>query len=74
MSGNGTGPAATDDVTAFVQGWGSQQATGDINSWKKGDLNLDGKVDVLDFLTLRQAFTASGSGASLIALGARGPR
>jgi hypothetical protein len=70
VSGNGTGPAATDDVTAFVQGWGSQQATGDINSWKKGDLNLDGKVDVLDFLTLRQAFTASGSGASLSALSA----
>lgn len=70
VSGNGTGSAATDDVTAFVQGWGSQQATGDINSWKKGDLNLDGKVDVLDFLMLRQAFNASGSGASLQSLSA----
>ena len=70
VSGNGTGSVTTDDVTAFVQGWGSQQATGDINSWKKGDLNLDGKVDVLDFLMLRQAFNASGSGASLQSLSA----
>jgi hypothetical protein len=65
VSGNGTGPAATDDVTAFVQGWGTTQAAGDITSWKKGDLNLDGKVDVSDFLLLRSAFNASGSGASL---------
>ena len=70
VSGNGTGSVTTDDVTAFVQGWGSQQATGDINSWKKGDLNLDGKVDVLDFLMLRQAFNASGSGVSLQSLSA----
>jgi hypothetical protein len=71
VSGNGTGPAATDDVTAFIQGWSYQQATGDITSWKKGDLNLDGKVDVADFLLLRAAFNGSpGSGASLNSLAA----
>jgi hypothetical protein len=70
VSGDGTGPAATDDVTAFVNGWGSQQATGDLISWQRGDLNLDGKVDVLDFLLLREAFSASGSAASLKSLSA----
>lgn len=71
VSGNGTGPASTDDVTAFIQGWGTSQTSGDINSWKKGDLNLDGKVDVSDFLMLRSAFNASGSGASLNLVAAR---
>ena len=68
VSGNGTGPAASDDITAFVHGWGSQQATGDLLSWQKGDLNLDGKVDVYDFLLLHQAFNAAGSAASFPAL------
>jgi hypothetical protein len=68
VSGDGTGPAATDDVTAFISGWGSSQATGNITSWKKGDLNLDGKVDVSDFLLLRSAYNSAGAGASLKAL------
>jgi hypothetical protein len=72
VSGDGTGPAATDDVTAFIQGWGYNQAAGNITSWKKGDLNQDGKVDVNDFLLLRQAFNSStGSAASLAALAAK---
>jgi hypothetical protein len=68
VSGDGTGPAATDDVTAFISGWGSSQAVGNITSWKKGDLNLDGKVDVSDFLLLRSAYNTAGAGASLKAL------
>jgi PEP-CTERM motif len=68
VSGDGNGPAVTDDVSAFISGWGSSQATGNITSWKKGDLNLDGKVDASDFLLLRTAFNSAGSGASLNSL------
>lgn len=56
ISGDGTGSWATDDVTAFLQGWGYQQVSGDILSWKRGDLNQDGKVNLDDFLLLRTGF------------------
>jgi hypothetical protein len=51
------------DVNAFVAGWLYEQATADINSWKKGDLTLDGKVDLLDAFELNKAMIASGAGA-----------
>jgi hypothetical protein len=60
VSGDGTGPAATDDVTAFIQGWNSHQAIGNVESWKKGDLNLDGVTDVNDFFLMRSALATSG--------------
>ena len=56
VTGNGTGTAATDDITAFVQGWGWQQGTANVTSWKKGDLNLDG----VGASTLSNLFGASG--------------
>jgi trimeric autotransporter adhesin len=68
VSGDGTGAAATDDVTAFIQGWGTHQTTGNLISWQKGDLNQDGIVDVSDFLLLRAAFNGAGAGASANAL------
>lgn len=64
VSGNGTGPAASDDISAFVQGWSYQQPTGDIDSWKKGDLNLDGRTDVADFLLFRGTLLGSASGSA----------
>ena len=68
VSGDGTGPAATDDVTAFIQGWGTHQSTGNLISWQKGDLNQDGIVDVSDFLLLRTAFNSAGAGAAVSSL------
>jgi hypothetical protein len=56
--GNGTGSTATDDISAFVAGWGynNQLGVGTVESWKKGDLNRDGRTNVQDFLKLRRAF------------------
>lgn len=73
VSGNGTGPASSDDVTAFVQGWRYDNGTGKgtILSWSKGDLNRDGAVNAADFFKLRQAFgTAGGAEFSVDAIGA----
>jgi hypothetical protein len=55
--GDGTGIASIDDVTAFVAGWGNnnQFGDGDYDTWTKGDLNLDGATNVVDFLLLRGA-------------------
>lgn len=55
VSGTGTGAWASDDVTAFVQGWLYEQAQADILTWKKGDLNQDGITDLADFALLRTA-------------------
>jgi hypothetical protein len=68
LSGDGTGPASTDDVTAFVQGWGWQQGSANVNSWKKGDLNLDGTVNVNDFFAMRTALVTANLGAGASAL------
>lgn len=66
VTGDGTGAASEDDVTAFVEGFGymSGFAHGDYESWKKGDMNLDGQTTVADFLLLRSALNGPiGSGA-----------
>ena len=59
LSGNGTGPASSDDITAFVQGWGTPAGTANVTSWKKGDLNLDGAVNSSDFFLMRNALTTA---------------
>lgn len=69
ISGDGTGNWATDDVTAFLDGWGYEQSAGDIFSWKRGDLNQDGITDLSDFLLLRSGFhQTSGTSLSLATL------
>jgi hypothetical protein len=70
VSGNGTGPAAADDVAAFVAGWNYNNgiAQGTITSWKNGDLNRDGRTDVADFLRLRGALNGQISSAVVSAL------
>ena len=57
VMGDGTGLVTEDDVAAFVAGWGYDNLAGkgDYETWKKGDLNLDGLTDVEDFLLLRGA-------------------
>lgn len=73
VNGNGSGLAATDDVTAFIAGWGNVNLVdglpkGTITSWKKGDLNRNGVTDVNDFLLLRGALNTPISGAVLQSL------
>jgi hypothetical protein len=74
VAGNGTGPAATDDVTAFVEGFFTQKEldlfnteefdpiiVGDIETRRRGDLNVDGIVDLGDWAILNAAAPASAS-------------
>jgi len=68
VTGDGTGPWASDDVTAFIEGWRYEQATHSVESWKKGDLSLDGKTDLADFLLMRNALVSAGGGAGASAL------
>ncbi|MGI9457441.1 MAG: hypothetical protein ACR2NU_12830 [Aeoliella sp.] len=64
VTGDGSGLAEDDDVTAFVEGWGWEQAQSDLLSWKQGDLNQDGLTNLSDFVILRDSIGAA-SGASL---------
>jgi hypothetical protein len=64
VSGNGTGPAATDDVSKLIQGWNSRRLVngvrvGDWTSRQQGDLNFDGIVDLGDAFMLRQELAAA---------------
>jgi len=70
VSGNGSGPTASDDVSAFLAGWrySNGKGIGDYTSWTRGDLNLDGKTDAADFFVLRNALNPSGSGSFLPSL------
>jgi uncharacterized protein (TIGR03382 family) len=70
VSGNGTGPAGTDDVTAFVAGWryDNSAGAGDYLSWTHGDMNHDGKTNVNDFILLRGALNGQISGTALNSL------
>jgi hypothetical protein len=67
VSGNGTGPVATDDVSALIQNFRSRQVIdglqlGDWNSRLQGDLNFDGIVDLKDAFEVRSGLIASGLG------------
>jgi hypothetical protein len=65
VAGTGTGAWASDDVTAFVQGWLYERSQGDILTWKNGDLNQDGITDLSDFALLRTALGGTVSTADL---------
>jgi len=63
VSGDGSGPAATDDVTAFIDNWLLRNVVdgvqvGDWNSRQNADLNFDGGVDLFDWKALRDAHPA----------------
>ncbi len=74
---DGTGdPAAAPDIAAFVAGWMSYDyGAGNVDSWQQGDMNLDGRTDVEDFLLMRGALnpTSAGSLASLLSIGGISP-
>ncbi|WP_425395395.1 DUF1559 domain-containing protein [Aeoliella sp.] len=66
VSGDGTGPATTDDVTAFIDGWLFTTAPngvqiGDWVSRQNGDLNYDGITNLADAFILHQGLLAAGS-------------
>jgi hypothetical protein len=70
VSGDGTGAASVDDVSAFVAGWqfNNGLGSGTLTSWKNGDMNRDGKTDVVDFLRLRGALNGPISDTAFAAL------
>lgn len=66
ISGNGTGLADADDVTAFVEGWRAKKSingvqVGDLVTRRNGDLNLDGITDLSDWIILNEANPAAGA-------------
>ena len=54
VSGNGTGPAASDDVTAFVEGWMTSGHASVVSAYMNGDLNLDKTTDLADWIILNR--------------------
>ena len=70
VSGDGTGPYATDDVTAFVSYW---LHTGPVSTPLPADLNIDGIVDLGDWGILNTANPPMGQ-AVFAALGQSAPR
>ncbi len=68
VSGSVVNGTPTGDLAAFVSGWNNQQGAGDILSWKKGDLNQDGKTDFADFAILRGQLGGSVTAAQLSSL------
>jgi hypothetical protein len=70
VAGTGTGPAVSDDVTAFIAGWNYNNGTGQgtVTSWKHGDLNRDGRTDVADFLKLRSGLNGPISSSAIASL------
>jgi hypothetical protein len=70
VTGDGTGAVSVDDVSAFVAGWQSNNGLGHatITSWKNGDMNGDGKTDVVDFLRLRGALNGPIADSAFAAL------
>ena len=60
VSGNGSGPASTDDVTAFVEGFFERKLidgiqVGDLETRQLGDLDVNGIVDLRDWGILNEA-------------------
>lgn len=58
--GTGQGPAATDDVTAFVEGLFTTGHSSVAEAYSKGDLNLDRRTDLADWIILNRLDPAMG--------------
>jgi hypothetical protein len=54
VQGNGKGPAETDDVTAFVNGWLTTGHASVAEAYGHGDLNLDRITDLSDWILLNR--------------------
>jgi hypothetical protein len=58
VAGDGTGPATTDDVTAFVTGWMSVGTGSIVDRYARGDINFNGITDLGDWAILNRENSA----------------
>ncbi len=65
VSGDGTGPAATDDVTTFVNGWLTVGAGSIADRYARGDINFNGVTDLADWAILNRENSALGAAVML---------
>ncbi|QDV74404.1 hypothetical protein K2D_26090 [Planctomycetes bacterium K2D] len=59
---------ATGDLGILVDNWLSSSVDVNVHSWMKGDLNLDGNVDLGDFVLMREALGGSISSSAFAQL------
>jgi hypothetical protein len=59
---------ATGDLSVLVNNWLYSSAEADVHTWMKGDLNLDGRVDLGDFVLMRDALGGTISSSSFAQL------
>lgn len=64
VTGNIVNDVATGDLAVLIDNWGYQAAEADIHTWIRGDLNRDARVDLGDFVLLRNALGGSISSSS----------
>lgn len=55
LTGDGTGPVGSDDVSAFLAGWLTEGAGGIADRYARGDLNCDGVTNLGDWAILNTA-------------------
>ncbi|MGE3240194.1 MAG: LamG-like jellyroll fold domain-containing protein [Pirellulales bacterium] len=65
---NNDGSLTLADKSAFIAGWMSKRLVngyqiGDLTSYQKGDLNLDGTTDIQDLLLMQNALSGKGMAA-----------
>jgi len=63
VTGDGRGPAESDDVSAFIAGWLSEGSGGIAERYQRGDLNFDGITNLGDWAILNTANQAMGQAA-----------
>ena len=61
--GDGTGPAATDDVTTFVAGWLATGSGSIAQRYARGDLDFNGITDLADWAILNRVNSSLGPAA-----------
>ena len=70
VTGSIVNGVATGDLGILVNNWLYQAPDADVHTWMRGDLNLDGRVDLGDFVLMREALggtIASSAFAQLVA-------
>ena len=61
LSGDGLGPAASDDVTTFLDNWLVEGAGSVPDRYGRGDVNLDGVTDLSDWALINREFPPLGA-------------
>jgi hypothetical protein len=61
LQGNGAGPVATDDVSAFLAGWLTTGQGSIAQRYVRGDLNLNGVTDLADWAILNRLSPTMGA-------------